>query len=125
VQNVGSKCTLSHSQGVSSTTAAPSTTTKKRRKNHAFFCAFGDCGYNDYDEYYIDHDYHDHGYIMIGYFDIDIKGNIYSNSSATTPINSVRVVTCVDNTPIVTAGGKKKEAPEGDAVTVLGARPIH
>jgi uncharacterized protein YunC (DUF1805 family) len=48
-------------------------------------CAFGDCGYTDYDKYYIDHDYHDHGYIMIGYLDIDIKGSVYSKSSATTP----------------------------------------
>jgi hypothetical protein len=86
-------------------------------------CAFNDCGYTNYNEYYINHDYHD--YIMIGYLDIDIKGNVYSNSSATTPNNSVRVITCIDNTPIVTTGGKREDAPEEDAVTVLGARPIH
>jgi hypothetical protein len=86
---------------------------KREEKIAHFFCAFGDCGYNDYDEYYIDHDYHDHGYIMIGYLDIDIKVNIYSNSSATTPINSIRIITCVDSTPIVTAGGKRKEAQKG------------
>jgi hypothetical protein len=62
---------------------------------------------------------------MIGYLDIDIKGNVYNNSSATTPVNSVCIVTCVDNTPIVTARRKREEAPEGDAVTVVGARPIH
>jgi hypothetical protein len=45
---------------------------QKGRKNRAnFFCAFVDCGYTDYDEYYIDH-----GYIMIGYLDIDNKGNV-------------------------------------------------
>ena len=65
------------------------------------------CGYTDYDEYYIDHDYLDCGYIMIGYLDIDIKGNVYSNSSATIPVNSVRVVTCVHATPAATAGGKR------------------
>jgi hypothetical protein len=84
-----------------------------------FFCAFDDCGYTDYDEYYIDHDYHDHGYIMIGYLDINNKGNVYNNSSAATPVNNVH------NTPAVTAGGKREEAQEGDAVTVLGTRPIH
>jgi hypothetical protein len=88
-----------------------------------FFCAFGDCGYTDYDEYYIDH-YHDHGYIMIGSLDIDIKGNFYNNSSTTTPVNSIRVVNSVHDTPAMTAGGKREEAPEGDVVTVLGARPI-
>jgi DhnA family fructose-bisphosphate aldolase class Ia len=62
---------------------------------------------------------------MIGYLDIDNKGDVYNNSSVTTPINSFRVVTCVDNTPVVTAGGKREEAPERDAVTILGARPIH
>jgi hypothetical protein len=62
---------------------------------------------------------------MIGYLGIDIKGNVYSNSSVTSPINRVRVVTCVDNTLIVTVGGKREEGLEGDAVTVLGARPIY
>ena len=46
------------------------------------------CGYTDYDEYYIDHDYLHHAYITIGYLDIDIKGNIYSNTSATTPVKA-------------------------------------
>jgi hypothetical protein len=86
-----------------------------------FFCAFGDCGYTDYDEYYIDHDYHDHGYIMIGYLDINSKGN----SSAATPVNNVRIVNSIHDTPAITAGWKREEALEGDAVTVLGARPIH
>jgi hypothetical protein len=84
-----------------------------------------DCGYTDYDEYYIDHEYHDQGYIMIGYLNINIKGNVYNNSSAATPVNSVCIVTCIDNTPVMTAGGKREEAPEGDAVTVLGSIPIH
>jgi uncharacterized protein YunC (DUF1805 family) len=63
-------------------------------------------GYNDYDNL-------DQGYIMIGYLDIDIKNTVYSNSR--TPVNSVRIVTCVHATPTVTAGGKRGEtrkAPE-------------
>ena len=44
---------------------------------------------------------------MFGYLDIDIKRNVYGNSSATTPVNSIRVVTCVHTTPAVTAGGKR------------------
>jgi hypothetical protein len=62
---------------------------------------------------YNDHDNLDHGYIMISYLDIDIKNTVYSNSR--TPVNSVRVVTCVHATPAVTAGGKRGEtrkAPE-------------
>ena len=43
-------------------------------------------GYIEYDEYYLDHDYLDHGNIMVGYLDIGIKGNVYGNSSTTTPI---------------------------------------
>jgi hypothetical protein len=67
---------------------------QKRRKNRAIlFCVFGDCGYIDFDEYYIDHDYYDHGYIMIGCLDIDIKGNVYSNSLATTPALSLASTT--------------------------------
>jgi hypothetical protein len=62
---------------------------------------------------------------MIGYLDIDNKGNIYSNSSATTPVNNVHIINNIQDTPAVTAGGKKEEAPKGDAVTVVGARPIH
>jgi hypothetical protein len=92
---------------------------KTRKRIAQFFCAFGDCGYTDYAEYNIDHDYHDHSYIMVGYL------NIYSNSSATTPVNSVCIITFIDNTPAVTARGKREEAPEEDAVTVLGSRPIH
>jgi hypothetical protein len=46
---------------------------------------------------------------MIGYLNIDNKGNVYNNSSATTPVNSVRVVTCIGNTPVVTAGGKRED----------------
>ena len=83
------------------------------------------CGFIIHDDHTIDHDYLDHGYItMIGYLDIDINGYVYSNSSATTPVNSVRVVTSVHATPAVTAGGKRgqtRKAPEGDAVTALGA----
>jgi hypothetical protein len=85
----------------------------KRKKSRNFFCAFGDCGYIG------------HSYIMIGYLNIDNKGNVYSNSSATTPVNNARIITCVNNTPVVTAGGKREKAPERDAVTVLGARPIY
>jgi uncharacterized protein YunC (DUF1805 family) len=40
---------------------------------------------------YNDHDNLGHGYIMIGYLNIDIKNNVYINSS--TPVNSVHVVT--------------------------------
>jgi hypothetical protein len=98
---------------------------QQKKKIAHFFCAFGDCGSTDYDVYYIDHDYHDHNYIMMGYLDIDNKGNIYNNSSVTTPVNIIRVVNSVHDTPAVTAGGKRKEAPERDTVTVLGARPIH
>jgi hypothetical protein len=54
-----------------------------------------------------------------------MKGNVYIDSSATTPVNSVRVVNSVHDTPVVTAGGKREEAPAGNAVTVLGGRPIH
>jgi hypothetical protein len=121
VRNIGPKCTLWHPQCASSTTTTPSTTIKEKKKPRNLFCAFGDCGYTDYDEYYIDHDYHDHDYIMIGYLYIDIKGNVYNYSSAITPVNSVCVVTCV----VVTARRKREEAPDGDAVTVLGARPIY
>ena len=84
-------------------------------------------GFIIHEDHTIDHGYIDHGYItMIGYLDIDINGYVYSNSSATTPVNSVRLVTCVHDTPAVTAGGNRGEgrkAPEGDAVTALGADP--
>uniref|UniRef100_N1QVG4 Uncharacterized protein n=1 Tax=Aegilops tauschii TaxID=37682 RepID=N1QVG4_AEGTA len=68
------------------------------------------CGLIIHDDHTIDHDYLDHGYItMIGYLDIDINGYVYSNISATTPVNSIRVVTSVHATPAVTAGGKRGE----------------
>jgi hypothetical protein len=86
---------------------------KREEKNCAFFCAFGDCAYTNYDEYYIDHDYHGHGYIMIGFLNIDIKGNVYSNSSTTTPVNSVRVVNNVHDTPAMTTGGKRRGTRRG------------
>jgi hypothetical protein len=56
---------------------------------------------------YNDHDNLDHGCIMIGYLDIDIKNTVYSNSK--TPVNSVRIVTCVHATPAITARGKRGE----------------
>lgn len=43
---------------------------------------------------------------------------------ATTPVNNVRIVISVHATPAVTAAGSRREtgkAPEGDAVTALGA----
>jgi hypothetical protein len=61
-------------------------------------------GYNDHDN---------HGYIMIGYLDIDITNTVYSNLR--TPVNSVRIITCVHATHAVTVGGKRGEtgkAPE-------------
>jgi hypothetical protein len=51
----------------------------------------------------------------------DIKNNVYKKSRA--PVHNILVVTCVHATPVVTAGGKREEAPEGDAVTALGAEP--
>ena len=71
VQNVGYNCSSVQNNN------------NNNNKNRAIFCASGECGYTDYDEYYIDHDYLDHGYIMIGYLDIDIKDNVYSYTSAT------------------------------------------
>jgi hypothetical protein len=62
---------------------------------------------------YNDHDNLDHGYITTGYLDIDIKNNVYGNSR--TPVNSVRIITCVHTTPAMTAVGKRGEtgkAPE-------------
>jgi hypothetical protein len=58
---------------------------------------------------YKDHDNLD----QIGYLDINIKNTVYSNSR--TPFNSVSIITCVNATPAVTAGGKRGEtgkAPE-------------
>jgi hypothetical protein len=46
--------------------------------------------------------------MMIGYLDIDNKGNVYNNSSAITPLNSIRVINSVHDTPAVTAGGREK-----------------
>ena len=96
-------------------------------RHSAFFCASGFVRLHHPRRSHIDHDYLDHGYItMIGYLDIDINGYVYSNSSATTPVNNVRVLTSVHATPDVTAGGNKGEtrkASEGDAVTALGADP--
>jgi hypothetical protein len=61
---------------------------------------------------YNDHDNLDHGYIMIGYLNIDIKNTIYNNSR--TPVNSVRIITCIHATLAVTAGEKREagKAPE-------------
>jgi uncharacterized protein YunC (DUF1805 family) len=61
-----------------------------------------------------DHNNLDHGYIMIGYLDINIKNTIYNNSR--TPVNSVRVVTCVHTIPAVTAGGKRGETRKASEV---------
>ena len=70
------------------------------------------CGFIIHDDHTIDHDYLDHGYIiMIGYLDINCY--VYNNSSATTSVNSVRLVTCVHDTPAVTAGGNRGEDREG------------
>jgi hypothetical protein len=70
---------------------------------------------------YNDHNNLDHGHIMTGYLDIDIKNNIYNNSRA--PVHSVLVITSVHATFAVTAGGKREEAPERDAVTALVSEP--
>ena len=94
-------------------------------RHSAFFSPPALCGFIIHDDYIIDHEYLDHGYTMIGYLDIDIQGYVY-NSSATTPVNIVRVVTSVHASPAVTAGGNRGEdrkAPEGDAVTALTADP--
>ena len=73
-----------------------------------FFAPPALCGFIIHDDHTIDHDYLDHGYItMIGY--LDINGYVYSNSSATTPVNSVRLVTCVHDTPAVTARGNRED----------------
>jgi hypothetical protein len=71
---------------------------------------------------YNDHDNLDHGSIITDYLDIDIKNNVYNNSRA--PVHSVLVVTCVHATPAMTMGGKREDAPKGDAVTTLGAKPV-
>ena len=91
-------------------------------RHSAFFAPPTLCSFIIHSDYTIDHDYLDHGYItMVGYF--DINGYVYNNSSATTPVNSVRLVTCVHDTPVVTMGGEGRKAPEGDAVTALTADP--
>jgi hypothetical protein len=66
---------------------------------------------------YNDHDNLDHGYIMIGYLDIDIKNIVYSNSR--TPVNSVRVVISIHDTPAVTAGGKRGETGRHQSIMIL------
>ena len=90
-------------------------------RHSAFFAPPALCGFIIHDDHTIHHDYLDHGYItMIGY--LDVNGYVYNNSSATTPVNSVRLVTCVHDTLAVTAGGNRGEgrkAPEGDTVTAL------
>ena len=63
-------------------------TTRHYDQNRAIFCASGAIGYNNHV-----HDNIDHGYIRIDYLDIDIHAIVYSNISATTPVNNVRVVT--------------------------------
>jgi hypothetical protein len=40
-------------------------------------------------------------------------------------ISQFHIMTCIDNAPAMTVGGKREEAPEGDAITTLGARPVH
>ncbi|XP_044431428.1 proline-rich receptor-like protein kinase PERK8 [Triticum aestivum] len=58
------------------------------------------CGFIIHGDYTIDQDNLHHGYsTMIGYLDININGLVYNNSSATIPVNSVRVVTSVHATP--------------------------
>ena len=86
-----------------------------------FFAPPALCGFIIHDDHTIDHDYLDHGYI-----DIDTHDHVYSNTSATTPVNSVHVVTSIHATPAVTAGGNRgetREALEGDVVTALGVYP--
>jgi uncharacterized protein YunC (DUF1805 family) len=63
-------------------------------------------------EYYINHTYLDHIYIMIGYLDIDMKDNVYSKASTRTPVNNIRLVTSVDDTPAMNAGGKRMNLKE-------------
>jgi hypothetical protein len=49
-------------------------------------------------------------------------GYVYSNTTATTPVHSVHVITCIHNTSVLTAGGKRGEnrkALEEDAVIAL------
>jgi hypothetical protein len=60
---------------------------------------------------------------MIDYLDINIKNNVYNNSR--TLVNNVLFTTCIHATPAVTADGKREEVSEGDAVTILGAEPVH
>jgi hypothetical protein len=60
---------------------------------------------------YNDHNNLDHDYITTGYLDINTKNNVYRNSR--TPVNSVRVITCVHATPVVTTEGKRGRDQEG------------
>jgi hypothetical protein len=79
---------------------------KKNRPK--FVCSFSAGGHTTYAEYDIDHTHLDHGYIKISYLNNDIKGNIYSYTSATTSVNIIRVITYVHDTPVVTTGGKRR-----------------
>ena len=77
---------------------------KTLRSKSRIFCAFGAIGYNNHV-----YDNIDHGYIRTDYLDIDIHDIVYNNTSATTLVNNVRVVTRVHATPVVTVGGKRGE----------------
>jgi uncharacterized protein YunC (DUF1805 family) len=55
--------------------------------------------------------YNDHDYITNGYLDINTKNNVYRNSR--TPVNSVRVITCVHATPIIVTTEEKRGDQEG------------
>jgi hypothetical protein len=81
------------------------------------FCAFSSSGYKDHNNF-------DYDYIMTDYVDlnIDIKNKVNHNSR--TPVNSVCVITCVYTTPAMNEGVKREEAPKGEKVTALGARPV-
>ena len=86
-----------------------------------FFAPPALCGFIIHDDHTIDHDYLDHGYI-----DIDTHDHVYSNTSAATTVNSVRVITSIHATPAMIAGGNRgetREAPKGDAVIALGVDP--
>ncbi|EMS56665.1 Metal transporter Nramp2 [Triticum urartu] len=87
-----------------------------------FFLPPALCGIIIHDDYTIDHDLN----TMISYLNIDINGYVYINSSATTLVNIIRVITSVHATPAVTAGGiegRHERHQKVDAVTVLGVDP--
>ena len=77
-----------------------------RKKIRAIFCTSSTGGHTTYDDYDIDHTHLDHGYITLDYLDININDYLYSYTSATTTVTSVRIITCVHNTPVVAEGGK-------------------